>query len=88
MVDPSPCRRIQREAADAKSWHRSRGEECWMTLPGMYGAIHAWRDPATGKWIAWVRSGEHNYPPCPAQRTRTAAAINAVQIASAHGFQA
>ena len=87
MVDPSPCRRIQREAADAKSWHRSRGQECWMTLSGMYGAIHAWRDPATRKWIAWVRSGEHNYPPCPAQKTRTAAAVSAVQIASAHGFQ-
>ena len=57
-----------------------------MTLPGMYGAVHAWRDPATGKWIAWIRNGEHSYPPCPAQRTRTAAAISAVQIACAHGY--
>jgi hypothetical protein len=86
MVDPSPCRRIQRETGDPKSWHRSRGQECWMTLPGMDGAVHAWRDPTTKKWIAWIQNGEHSYPPCPAQKTRTAAAISAVQIASAHGF--
>ena len=83
MIDPSPFRRIQRDASDSKSWHRSRGHECWMSLPGMYGDVHAWRDPATKKWIAWIQSGEHNYPTCPAQKTRTTAAICAVQIACA-----
>lgn len=87
MVDPSPSGRIRRQAADAKCWHRSRGQDCWMTLPGMYGVIHARRDPGANKWIAWVRNGEHNYPPCTAQRTRIAAAVNAVQIAIAHGFR-
>lgn len=76
MVDPSSCRRIEREASDPRGWHRGHGQECWMSLPGMYGAVHAWRDPATKKWIAWVRSGKHSYPPCPTQKTRIAAAIN------------
>lgn len=87
MIDPSPFRRIQRDASNPKSWHRSRGHECWMSLPGMFGAVHAWRDPATKKWIAWIQSGEHNYPACSAQKTRSAATICAVQIACAQGFQ-
>jgi hypothetical protein len=61
-VDPSPLRRIQRDASEPQSWHRSRGHECWMTLSGMYGVVHAWRDPVTKKWIAWIQSGEHKYP--------------------------
>ena len=87
MVDPSPLRHIQRDAGKPSNWHRSRGDESWMTLPGMYGAVHAWRDPTTKKWVAWIRSGEHNYPTSSPKKTRTDAVICAVQIASAHGFQ-
>ncbi|MGI9434274.1 MAG: hypothetical protein ACR2Q4_05510 [Geminicoccaceae bacterium] len=87
MVDPSPLRHIQRDAGNSRNWHRSRGTESWMTLPGMYGAAHAWRDPATKKWIAWIQSGEHAYPTSLPKKTRTAAVICAFQIASAHGFQ-
>ena len=87
MVDPSPLRPIRRDAGSLRNWHRSRGTESWMTLPGMHGAAHARRDPATKNWVAWIRSGGHTYPTPSPKKTRAAAVICAFQIASARGFQ-
>jgi predicted cupin superfamily sugar epimerase len=87
MIDPSPLRRVRRDAGNPSNWHRSRGDETWMTLAGMYGAVHSWHDPTTKTWIAWIRSGEHTYPTSRPKITRTEAAICAAQIALAHGFQ-
>jgi len=52
----------------------------------MYGLVQARQDPTTKKWIAWVKNGEHNYPACSPQATRSAAAVKAVEIAFEEGF--
>ena len=86
MIDPSRLHRIQRHARAPTNWHRGHPHESWMNLPGMYGVVHARQDPVTKKWIAWVKNGEHSYPACKPQTTRTAAAVRAAELASAEGF--
>ena len=78
--------RIQRHARVPKNWHRGHHHESWMELPGMYGMVQARQDPATKKWIAWVKNGEHNYPACSPQATRSTAAVKAVEMAFGEGF--
>lgn len=87
MIDPARRWLIHRSARGPTNWHRGRHHQSWMALPGMYGVVWARRDPATRTWIAWVRNGEHDYPACPPQATRTDAVVTAVEIAFDHGFQ-